>query len=304
MPKFGDWESEDNVPYSIVFENARKDKKGGKPNSSDLRDFSDSETPGKVGLHDLDAGHDESESMESVASHLHSNPRSRRTSVGSHPQRHDGAVSGVSKPDIEEPKLSVMPRHEHQLSQEEGDPRKPTDAPLHHDIAVRKSNNDSAHHFSGLSAGDTPKRATRHSAGSDRSSVEHSPLHPQTHARTGGKVSGVSSPSWERRGSSGGTHGLTPSTPERSRLRSVTRGDETPDNGPIIPKFGEWDENDPSSAEVYSQVFSKVREEKHNTGDGRVHVTPTEASSSTSGHRRNKNDNSKQSCGCIPWGRS
>lgn len=34
------------------------------------------------------------------------------------------------------------------------------------------------------------------------------------------------------------------------------------DRGIMVPKFGTWDESDPSSADGYSDIFNKVREEK------------------------------------------
>ncbi|KAE9450711.1 hypothetical protein C3L33_17385, partial [Rhododendron williamsianum] len=35
-----------------------------------------------------------------------------------------------------------------------------------------------------------------------------------------------------------------------------------PDHGPVVPKFGDWDESNPASAEGYTHMFEKVREEK------------------------------------------
>ncbi|KAJ7957646.1 RPM1-interacting protein 4-like [Quillaja saponaria] len=34
------------------------------------------------------------------------------------------------------------------------------------------------------------------------------------------------------------------------------------DNGRPLPKFGEWDVNDPASAEGFSVIFNKARDEK------------------------------------------
>ncbi|KAJ8764495.1 hypothetical protein K2173_006235 [Erythroxylum novogranatense] len=36
------------------------------------------------------------------------------------------------------------------------------------------------------------------------------------------------------------------------------------DNGRPLPKFGEWDVNDPASAEGFTVIFSKARDEKKN----------------------------------------
>lgn len=36
-----------------------------------------------------------------------------------------------------------------------------------------------------------------------------------------------------------------------------------PDEGAAVPPFGGWNENDPSSADMYTQAFNKVRQEKN-----------------------------------------
>lgn len=41
-----------------------------------------------------------------------------------------------------------------------------------------------------------------------------------------------------------------------------------PDDGTAVPVFGDWDDSDPASAEGYSHIFNKVREEKHGGGGG------------------------------------
>ena len=63
-----------------------------------------------------------------------------------------------------------------------------------------------------------------------------------------------------------------------------------PDRGPAVPKFGDWDETDPSAAEGYTQVFNLVREEK-NSETGKVPVKPTETSYSST--QKEANDNAK-----------
>lgn len=42
-----------------------------------------------------------------------------------------------------------------------------------------------------------------------------------------------------------------------------------PDHGAAVPKFGEWDETNPASADGFTHIFNKVREERQ-TGAGRV----------------------------------
>jgi hypothetical protein len=39
-------------------------------------------------------------------------------------------------------------------------------------------------------------------------------------------------------------------------------------NGRPLPKFGEWDVNDPASAEGFTVIFNKARDEKKTGGGG------------------------------------
>lgn len=245
LPEFGNWQ--DEVPYTDRFENARKGKGRGKPNS-----------------------------ME---------PQDKPTS---------------NKVEGEAPKGSeaVRSKNEQHLNREVGDLRRSTDSVLQYDAGGQRiSSNSPLHYHGGLSSGDTPKRATRQSTGSDRS-IEHSPLHPHSQAVIGGKSRGVSSPSWERKGSSQGSS-LAPLTPGRSRLRSVTRGgDETPDHGAAVPKFGDWDEGNPASADGFTAIFNRVLEEKQ-VEAGKLPASASETPHSN-GHKQPGNENSK-SCCCFPW---
>lgn len=50
-----------------------------------------------------------------------------------------------------------------------------------------------------------------------------------------------------------------------------------PDDGPAVPKFGDWDENDPKSAEEFTQIFELVRDKKH-SGAGKVPHSSSDAS--------------------------
>ncbi|KAF2284528.1 hypothetical protein GH714_026145 [Hevea brasiliensis] len=52
-----------------------------------------------------------------------------------------------------------------------------------------------------------------------------------------------------------------------------------PDKGAAVPKFGEWDENNPASADGYTHIFNKVREERQIEA-GKVPGMPTESSMS------------------------
>lgn len=302
VPKFGNWESEDDVPYTQYFDNARKNKKGDKMNPNDPQDFLNAEMKSEKGpearmpKHVRCSSHEDGEMIISADSHLQPDATSQKSVTGSPHRRQGGSKYGSNRSDLDAPRDTDM-----QQSREEGDLRRSADSPLHNEPANRRTPHDSPHHQSaGMSAGETPKRVGRQNVGSDRI-IERSPLHPHSQVRIGGRGSGVSSPSWERKGPLEGSQGMAPLTPGRSRLRSVTRGDETPDHGPAVPKFGDWDENDPTSAEGFSHIFNQVREEKQ-SGAGKVPSMPNETSYYSNGPKKIGSENSK-SCWCFPWGR-
>uniref|UniRef100_A0A0D9W1D3 RIN4 pathogenic type III effector avirulence factor Avr cleavage site domain-containing protein n=1 Tax=Leersia perrieri TaxID=77586 RepID=A0A0D9W1D3_9ORYZ len=60
----------------------------------------------------------------------------------------------------------------------------------------------------------------------------------------------------------------------RHQARVANKGG--PERGSAVPKFGEWDEKDPSTGEGFTDIFEKVREEKQ-SGTGNAHVTTSEA---------------------------
>lgn len=195
VPKFGNWDSEGDVPYTAYFDKARKGKsEGGKIiNPNDPQEnpdaFSDDVPPVRA-------------------------PPFRATA--------DPEVPSAAAA------TTLNPNHEHRASREDGDVRRFTDSPARNETAGRRASTDSTHQRHGergINQNDSHRRGNRTSIGSDRS-IEHSPLHPHYQAKATGK-SGVSSPLWERKGSSEGSHGLAPSTPTRSRLRSAGRGDES-----------------------------------------------------------------------------
>ncbi|KAH6759708.1 hypothetical protein C2S52_009894, partial [Perilla frutescens var. hirtella] len=114
--------------------------------------------------------------------------------------------------------------------------------------------------------GQKPARSSRASVGSEQS-FERSPLHPHYQAKVMGQGSG--SPSWEGR-----SHDSSHGTPARSRLRPVRADETSPERGAAVPRFGEWNENDPQAAENFTHIFNKVREEK-NTGVGNHNASAT-----------------------------
>ncbi|KAI4354327.1 hypothetical protein L6164_003197 [Bauhinia variegata] len=230
VPKFGNWEGEESVPYTAYFDKARKGRTGTKMiNPNDPEE--------NAGLAPDDSSIDLPPSKPRV---------DKEVPVG----RGSGRSS-----------------NELQRSREDGDPKQFIDSPARQ----------------GVGSAETRRRSSRQSAGSEHS-VERSPLHRQARAP------GRDSPSWEPK-SYDSSHG----TPGRSKLRPVNRGDETPDRGAAVPKFGEWDESNPASADGYTHIFNKVREERHG-GAGNVSGTPNEST-----YGRNQATHDKAQTCCFWW---
>ncbi|KAF6133974.1 hypothetical protein GIB67_040738, partial [Kingdonia uniflora] len=186
-------------------------------------------------------------------------------------------------PAVHVPPSRTIGKHERRPSREDGD--------FGHSPARHGSER-------GVSSGGTPKRAGRQNGTYDRS-VDQSPLHPHYQPRVGSRGNGVSSSS-ERRQSEP-SHGLAPHTPGRSRLGPVNRGNDSPDNSAAVPKFGEWDENNPSSADGYTHIFNKVREEKQ-IGTAKPPVITRDTLYSY-GRNQYKSGTTPKTCFCIPFGR-
>ncbi|KAF5784751.1 putative RPM1-interacting protein 4/NOI4 [Helianthus annuus] len=234
VPKFGNW-GEDDVPYTVYFDKARKGKSGGKminPN-------------------------DPQENPEMFA------PPAPR-------------VKPYTEPDEPVHRRAVRPTPDHRVGQEDNE---------YSDNPGRRNSGGSAHQRGGQ--GPAVGRSTKHSVGSDQS-FDRSPMHPHYQAKVTGK--GSASPAWEGK-SYDSSHG----TPGRSRMKP-TRGDDSPDRGAAVPRFGEWDENNPSSGDNYTHIFNKVREE-------RVTGSPMPSGPDARPNYnipKNQKNNYKQSC-CFPW---
>lgn len=248
VPKFGNWESEDNVPYTVYFEKARKGKTGGKminPN-------------------------DPQENPDMFPDSAQEPPAGARSA----PEEMLGG------------KAAKPPTHERQSSRDSADPRQYHGAPPRNETAGRRGSTGSAYQNRG-GHGSGSGRPSRASTGSEHS-IDRSPLHPQYQAKLAGK--GSSSPAWEGKNSYDSSHG----TPGRSRMKPVSRGDESPDKGAAVPRFGEWDENDPASADNYTHIFNKVREEKMSGTPNNITSDPSYA------NRRKQNDRDKSKSSCFP----
>ncbi|KAL5988046.1 EH domain-containing protein 1 [Asimina triloba] len=79
---------------------------------------------------------------------------------------------------------------------------------------------------------------------------------------------------------------------EQARLKSGnTRADRIPQKAASVPKFGSWDETDPTSGEGFTVIFNKVKEEKQ-IGSSRLPTIPADASFNSSNGRKS-HDSSK-----------
>ncbi|XP_027334769.1 RPM1-interacting protein 4-like [Abrus precatorius] len=251
VPKFGNWESGDNVPYTAYFDKARQGRTGTKIiNPNDPEENSDFAL--------------DNPSSDNIPP---SKPR-------------------VNSDDPSE-KGSLHSTNELHKSIEDGEPKHFIDSPARHDNLGSRSGSDSTTRQGVGGSADNRRRPSRQSTGSEYS-IERSPLH--RHARATGR----DSPSWEGKSSYDTSHG----TPGRSRLRPVNRGDETPDKGAAVPKFGEWDVNNPASADGYTHIFNKVREERQG-GPGHVPGTPNERPHAI----RGQPTHDKAQCCCFGWGK-
>lgn len=63
-----------------------------------------------------------------------------------------------------------------------------------------------------------------------------------------------------------------------------------PDKSAAVPKFGEWDENNPASADGFTHIFNKMREEKQ-SGSTNAIATPDEKPY-YNGHKPDNNNES------------
>ncbi|CAK9168230.1 unnamed protein product [Ilex paraguariensis] len=184
---------------------------------------------------------------------------------------------------------AVRPTHERPVSsREDGNLRQFTDSPARNANLGNRHSSESVHQYNG-GRGSNSGRPVRQSAGSEHS-IDRSTDHPHHQAKLMGKGSG--SPASEGKNSYDSSHG----TPGRSRLKPVTRRDESVDKAAAIPRFGDWDVNNPSSADNYTDIFNRKRQEKQAEG-GNSTSTVTDPSYN---HMKKQSTNGNQKvCGFL-----
>ncbi|CAA3011182.1 Hypothetical predicted protein [Olea europaea subsp. europaea] len=243
VPKFGNWENEGSIPYTVVFTNARKNRGGKMINPNDPL-----ENP------DMFPNMDPSPQAPAPSKPIRTRP--------------------------EEPiaRGAVKPTPDNRLSREDFDFRQSSNSPARSEnMALKSSNESTPRNYGGRGA---------RSNGPARQ-IEPSPLNPHSQDKVAGRGNG--SPSLEGKNSYDSSHG----NPGRSRLRPVKRGDETPERSAAVPKFGIWKDNDPQSAENFTQLFEDAKKGRKR-GPGNISGTPKHTSYNT------EFNNNQKKC-CFPW---
>ncbi|WOL03714.1 RPM1-interacting protein 4 isoform X2 [Canna indica] len=163
-------------------------------------------------------------------------------------------------------------------------------SPLHHGSSAL-----SPHHVYGdqMTSGDTQRRVGRISDESDYRG-NHSPQH--LHPSYQENISAYDT----LEGRSEGNHAFN-SNSTGTLLMTAVQDDKIHKRGPAVPKFGEWDESNPYTADGYSVIFNQVREKKQKE---EKHTEPTVAHNVSSAKTYdNVHESSHKSSGwwCFGW---
>ncbi|KAA8520162.1 hypothetical protein F0562_014418 [Nyssa sinensis] len=140
------------------------------------------------------------------------------------------------------------------------------------------------------SSSDHQKNGSRKSmtseSGSNNSNSDHSLLQPN-HRRTRS----------DRKKSIGeANYNFVPMSPAPHRLRGGSNPSEDMSySSASVPKFGEWDERDPTSGEGFTLVFNKVKEEKQISA-AKFPAVPPEPSNYSKSQKKNTGSKSKVCC--------
>uniref|UniRef100_A0A0D9XA04 RIN4 pathogenic type III effector avirulence factor Avr cleavage site domain-containing protein n=1 Tax=Leersia perrieri TaxID=77586 RepID=A0A0D9XA04_9ORYZ len=152
----------------------------------------------------------------------------------------------------------------------------------------------SPYHRHAAAAGETPARRGRTSGGggggySVEQSPSPSPLHPYSQSR-------AADYSVESAAAAGGLVA-------NSRAKGAPRGNETPTRGSAVPRFGDWDSN-PASADGYTHIFNKVREEKQTQAGKPPGIAGKDGAAGHGGNvskQHLEDDYASTKCSCFGW---
>ncbi|XP_074581161.1 RPM1-interacting protein 4-like [Curcuma longa] len=118
---------------------------------------------------------------------------------------------------------------------------------LKDEVHIRREANH--RHEDQKTSGNHRRMASRGSGSSNYKGI-HSPLHPSHEMKNPHE-------SWPSCSSS-----FASKSARRSRMTGVEDDNKQIKKGSIVPKFGDWDVSNPSSADGFTVIFDKVRQEK------------------------------------------
>lgn len=205
------------------------------------------------------------------------------------PEAHADEAQPVHTPPVgAERSLGGPELRDVRLTRREGGDFRPTIEPsVLNEAMKRKPLTDPPHqrHGDRGSYNDLHRRPDRINAG------VQSPLHPNYQAKSGSKF-GTHASSLERKVLSE-VKGPAPITQGRSSKNPRGQGYESPEKDLAVPRFGEWDEHNPSSGDNYTGIFNKLRENRASPGADNVPSYPN-------GRQRNSGSKNKK-CSCLSW---
>ncbi|CBI35706.3 unnamed protein product, partial [Vitis vinifera] len=107
--------------------------------------------------------------------------------------------------------------------------------------------------------------------------------------------------------SDGGSSSLSPSVPGPSHTRLKSIGTPPPDDHAhrvaSVPKFGAWDETDPTSGEGFTVIFNKVKQERQVAATMLPRVPPPQSAYSNSQKKHQNSSSGSKICCCFSAGR-
>jgi len=239
VPKFGDWNTDQDVPYTSVFENARVGKgAGGKiinPNDPE-------ENP---------TGFAPVVQRNNIAAQL---PRKNSDPEDSIPGRSHTPPRRGNNSELNGPHVA-KPRHEKRSIREDGGIRYHVESPARGRRGLGES---PGHQYANTNNLQKRESGTgeHHYQGQNQSPAHH------LYQGLGNKP--------------GAGAMFPPSTTGQKSQGGNIRANETPGKGAPLPNFGAWNESNPASADGYTYIFNKAREEKLTRGTTKIPTIPPE----------------------------
>lgn len=240
VPKFGNWDPNDHMPYTVVFDSARAGKGAKIINPNDPTENNALFVEGS-GVGNVNQGISNEAVTEPIAQHQ------RRAS-------RDDSEFGLG---MESGSQGSNVRHGQRSSRGEED-------------SFSHLENGSSHRSSG----------DRASTGSGIS-----PMHPQAYAGRLGRRPGSASPAVDKKPEAG-----VPGTPSRNRPERYAAP---------LPKFGDWDVNNPASGEGFTVIFNKARDEKKMGGAIRIPDSPLRSEPDVQKTQPANQESSSWFCRCF-----